>query len=139
MGTQLKKHERTFIIDDMIGESTGELYKGTFTIKTLLSYGDLLRLDRLRRDLLGGNHQEAASEMALNISNSLADLTVRIVEGPSWWTDSNYGLNFIDNNVTQAIYDQMIKCVNEENSIVTKKKEEAIAKLRSFAPPPDAA
>lgn len=125
------KYEGTFTINDIIGESTGELYKGTFTIKKKLSYSDLLRLDQLRRDYLGGSNQENASAVAVGIANALADLAVRVINAPSWWKDCNKGFDLVDDNVLQAIYDETMKLLEQDKIEVEKKKEEAIAKIKA--------
>lgn len=135
MAKQEIKHVRTFILEDIIGESTDELYKGTFTFKTKLTYADLLQVDRLRRDFLGGTHQENASVIAMNIANALADLAVRVIESPSWWTDSGNGFGLKDDNVLQTIYDLALKAQKEEEAEREKKKKEAIDKLRASTPP----
>lgn len=135
MSKQETKYQRTFFLDDIIGDSTGELFKGPFVVKTKLSYEDLLRLDRLRRDFLGGTHQENASVMAMNIANALADLAVRIVESPSWWPEYGNGFNLKDDNVLQTIYDLTLKAQKEEEAELDKKKKESVARLRALTNP----
>jgi hypothetical protein len=45
------------------------------------------------------------------IATALSSMRVRIESGPSWWVDTEYGANIIDQNVIAELYN---KCMDME-------------------------
>jgi hypothetical protein len=129
------KQEKTLFLENIIGDSTSEVYRGAFVFSTKLSFSDMLKMDRLRRTYLGGENQENASQFAVNIANAIADLSVRVIEGPPWWKESNFGLNLKDYNVLNAVYDLAMLAQKEDEEEREKKKREASDKLRELSTP----
>lgn len=90
----------------VVGDSSKVTWAGEFSVKTKLSWRDQLQMDKARRELLGADAQ-AASPDAVAQAVILAELGVRIVKSPSWWTESNRGLDLVDDNVLTEIYQKV--------------------------------
>lgn len=103
------------------GESTGEKWTGSFKMKTRLSHRDQLRLDQIRRDLLGPN-PDGASPRAQNQAEVFSFIAVHLLDAPMWWKSNDNGLDLQDDNVVAEVYAQ-----------ITKAKSDAIEKLKKAA------
>lgn len=103
------------------GESTGEKWVGSFKMKTRLSHKDQLRLDQIRRDLLGPN-PDGASPRAQNQAEVFSFIAVHLLDAPIWWKNNDNGLDLQDDNVVAEVYAQ-----------ITKAKMEAAEKLKKAA------
>ncbi len=127
------KYESSFTIS-VSGDASGELYRGLFKVKTLMSHRDHLDRDRLRREYLGpGATQDNVSPRALSTAEAFSQLQVRILEAPSWWTTSNNGLSLADDNVVGEIYEAALKAEADRVAEVQKKAEEAKLGLAASA------
>lgn len=125
----IEKYEAQFSVNS-VGETTGDSYRGLFRVRCRLSHRDHLNRDRLRRDLIGTS-PEAASDRARSIGEIFSQLSVRVIEAPSWWTNSENGLGLADDNVVAEIYQEALKAEADEVAKVTKKGEEAKADLKT--------
>lgn len=117
---------------NITGESTGEVFKGTFKAKVRLSHRDELRRDELRRKLLGPT-PDAASKRAQNQAELIADLSVRLTETPKWWSTVDGGLDLEDDNVLIGIWEECTRLEKEAIERVLKEAEDAKIKLREIA------
>lgn len=126
----MNKATGSFTIN-IIGDTTGENYRGVFEVRTRISHRDNLREDEIRRTLLGTN-PTTATPRAANTAEVFSQLHNRIVKAPTWWTGSDGGQDLEDDNVIAAIYENMIKArqesLDELKSQAEKAKEE-LAKL----------
>lgn len=113
----------TFMVDT-VGENTGEAYKGTFKVRVRMSHRDSLREDEVRRGLLGAN-PDAASDRAKSIAYIFAVLSVRIIDCPSWWANSDNGLALEDDNVVKEVFDQTVEASAKALEELKNKAEEA--------------
>ena len=127
MYTTLPKKEKT-IDFEAIGESTGFDYKGSFTIKCILTMAEKHQMEveksRLMADLR--NPTIDLLEMAISLSEARA----RIIQGPAWWKESNYGQDLLDSEVLITLAN---KCLNEE----TEWKKSLVKKAEEVAPKND--
>lgn len=98
----IKKFEESFHVN-VVGELSGESYMGKFTVRTRMSFKDALTRDSVRRNLLGAS-PETASVRANSVADVFSELAVRVVEAPSWWTNSDNGIELVDDNVVAEIY-----------------------------------
>lgn len=112
----------------MFGDITGEQWVGLFKAKKRLSYRDQLRRDQVRRDLLG-NHPEAASALALSQAEIFSELSVRLIQAPSWWTEKGNGIDLEDDNVVIEVYQQAMKAESDALKELKEKGEAAKVKL----------
>lgn len=117
----------TTIYLDSAGEITKNRYVGSFKIKRVLTNGDLLAIDRFYAKLLPKDAEESASEDRKIKAAIIAELFVRIIEGPNWWTESRYGQNMIE---FQPMYDLIQKC-NEEFKAWTDQLSNAVNKVEN--------
>lgn len=111
------------------GEVTGMNYAGYFAVKVVLTLGEKLEVEKKYAQLLP-NDKNANSENKL-IAATLAELDVRVVEGPSWWTRSQSGQQILD---TQIIWGLMIK-IQELTEEWKKEVNELAQKVSNVVPP----
>jgi len=106
----------------------GKKYDGQFTVNCLLSMRQkhILELEKTR---LLGNYVNPTDELA-GIAVILANLRGRIVDGPTWWQQSDGGYNLPDIDVLTALYN---KVLGAEAEWRTKLKEKT-KKLQEPAP-----
>ena len=95
--------KRDFTVD-IIGKDTGTRYRGTFTVKMVLSRTEKFKVDEERRKAIGFNGKEALSETIIE-AHILADLQTRIVSAPTWWKLSDEGRGIEDDDVLEQIYE----------------------------------
>ena len=110
----------------IIGKTTGEQFTGDFKIKTLLSYAEQLAEDRMRREYLSGPAEVPPGGNAVQIANLFAAIGVRAIETPTWWKESNNGLDLFDSNVVADVYEEMAKAVAAQ----TKELQDAAAEAK---------
>lgn len=108
----------------VVGEVTGESWKGVFKAVPRLSHRDNLRRDQLRRDLLGGKAEDASSD-AINVALVFSKIWVHLVEAPSWWKDSKNGVDLLDETPVAAVYDNVTRIEREAIEALQKKTEAA--------------
>lgn len=109
---------------DIEGETTGTRWTGNFEAKIRLSHADELQRDRLRREYLGPN-PEQASERAKDQANILSQLAVRVTKAPLWWSENRGGLDLCDDSVIAEVFAQAVRVEKETLDEVRKKAEEA--------------
>jgi len=110
------------------GEKTGEKWHGSFTVKLFLSHREELRRDAYRRELLGDLAQFASVRQA-NQADVFSELSVRLVKAPSWWMDSNGGIDMIDSEVVAKVYDLTMGLERKAIDALKAKAEAAKAEL----------
>ncbi len=129
MATQI--HEQSFTIDTK-GETTGEEFKGVFRVRTRLSHRDRLLIDQIRRQLLGPQPVGTIpGDQANSIADVFSNLQVRIVDAPSWFKNSQGGLDLADDNVCAEIFTQVMKAERDAINAITdaaKKAKEELSK-----------
>lgn len=106
----------------------GKKYDGQFTVNCLLNMRQkhLLELEKTR---LLGNYPNPTDELA-GIAVILANLRGRIVNGPTWWEQSDGGYNLTDIDVLTALYNKVIAVEAEWRN----KLKEKTKKLQEQAP-----
>lgn len=122
MYSSLPKQEKTIEID-LIGETTGEHYKGSFTVRTVLSMAGRHALE-LEKTRLAADYANPSNGLAA-ISTILANIRAKTIKAPSWWTDLGNGSDILDENVTLNIYDQILQSEADWKDLIAKKAEEA--------------
>lgn len=104
--SQLPKRERTFVFEG-VGADTGIKYDGKFTVKTILKIREKHQLE-LEKTILQADTKSPTAGLR-GISNILANLRVRIVDGPEWWRQSEGGSDLDDENILLDLYDKVIE------------------------------
>jgi hypothetical protein len=102
----LPKNERTFDLN-AIGEVTQKEYDGQFTVLCVPSMRD-------RRDIEIEKGRLAAdmsnpTDSLLGLAIILANIRIRILDAPNWWTQSMGGLDIQDENVLVALYEKVME------------------------------
>ncbi len=120
------------IIDFDFTSELGKKYDGQFTVLCLLNMRQkhLLELEKTR---LLGNYGSPTDELA-GIAIILANLRHRIVDGPTWWQQSDGGYNLTDIDVLTSLYNKVLAAETEWRTNLkekTKKLQEAAAPTQS--------
>lgn len=97
----------TIINLDSVGEVTKSRWIGTFKVKCVLTHMDRMALERVYTELLPPKANENASEDIKLRAATIAELSVRVIEGPEWWNASRNGQLLVD---SEPLYDLMVKC-----------------------------
>jgi hypothetical protein len=124
----LPRQETTFQFS-CTGSETMQRYSGEFTVKLLLTNGEILKVGRLTDQFTGSS----PTFLYTNFARALAELHVRIVEAPKFWKDSMSGLELADQNVILELdtkiaekiveYKTSVKAAAEQSEKNAKKDE----------------
>jgi len=107
----------------IVGDKTGRVYTGEFTVKTVLSQRDEFKADLVRRQVLGPSPDGTPPAAKLQWdAYVIGQVQARSLESPQFWEDSDGGLDIADSNVITEVYDAMLKA---EEELVKEIKEEA--------------
>lgn len=110
------------VVDFDFTSDLGKKYDGQFTVLCLLSMRQkhLLELEKTR---LLGNYTNPTDELA-GIAVILANLRHRIVDGPTWWQQSDGGYNLTDIDVLTSLYNKVLGAETEwRNKLKEKTKK----------------
>lgn len=110
------------VIDFDFTSDLGKKYDGQFTVLCLLNMRQkhLLELEKTR---LLGNYANPTDELA-GIAVILANLRHRIVDGPTWWQQSDGGYNLTDIDVLTSLYNKVLGAETEwRNKLKEKTKK----------------
>lgn len=105
MFRDLPKKEQSFVFNE-VGEVTTRPYEGEFTVRAILNMGQKHQLE-LEKTMLQADSKAPTAGLS-GISNVLAELRVRIIDGPEWWEQSRGGALIDDENVLLALYQKII-------------------------------
>ena len=119
----LPSKQRTFEFEH-IGES-GRKYDGQFTVLCSLNVGQKHAL-ALEKTRLLGNHPNPTDDLA-GFSLILANLRAKIVNGPTWWQQSNGGMAIDDEDAVIALYRKIDEAELAWKEDLKKKAEQATA------------
>lgn len=122
---------KSFTID-VKGSVTNQDYKGLFRVKPLLSHRDRLRMDELKRQLLG-SQLDSASPSALQISSIFSKIWVHLQDAPSWWKDAGNGVDLLDEEPVVEVLEKIASLEKESAAELTKTAEKAKAELVEMA------
>lgn len=110
------------VVDFDFTSDLGKKYDGQFTVLCLLNMRQkhLLELEKTR---LLGNYANPTDELA-GIAVILANLRHRIVDGPTWWQQSDGGYNLTDIDVLTSLYNKVLGAETEwRNKLKEKTKK----------------
>jgi hypothetical protein len=99
----LPKKQRTFYFD--YTDDYGEQYKANFTIKCRLTMRERHAMELEKSRILGGNVNPTNGLMGIAVM--VATLRAHIAEAPSWWTESDCGLDLDDEEIVVALFDKL--------------------------------
>lgn len=124
----MSNNTATFTVTE-IGEISGEKWHGSFTTKLRLSHSEQFRRDEIRRRILGPD-SEHASARAANAAAVFSEIIINLTDAPSWWKNSNDGMDLEDDNIVSAIYDAIVLEKKKAVEAMKKKGEEAATELK---------
>lgn len=115
---------------NIVGEDSGRIFIGDFTVKLSLTRADRFKADQLRREILGSSPdgQEPLPAMQTE-AFILGQLSVRIIKAPTWWEESNNGLELEDYNVIITLYDKVLELEEKKRKEIKKESEKALKQL----------
>lgn len=113
-------YEAAFEFSSM-GEITKQSYMGTFKVKCILSPMDLIRVDKMYRELLG-DHLHFADKSARYSAFAFSQLHFRVLEAPEWFNEGVIkGEKIKDSN---TIVELLNKCLEVEEKYIEEKKKQ---------------
>jgi hypothetical protein len=115
-----------------VGEVTGLPFSGKFLIKTVLSRRDNFLADERRRFMLGSNPNGALPNLQ-GEALILGILSVRIIESPKWWSDSDNGLELADDNIIGTLFKLSEEKAAEHKKELQDQAKNALEKLGKSA------
>lgn len=124
MSTATTAEEPQEFTIDCKGDLTGRDWHGKFKAKPVLSHRDRMARDRLRREYLGVNADEANAE-AKATAQVLSELAVRLVAWPEFWAVFEMGENLKDLNLLSDVYKAALKIEDDYMAGLVKKAEDA--------------
>jgi len=104
--------------------SDGTVLHGRFKIKTRLSNRDSLKLDEIRRSLLG-DRSDMAAEGVNGLATVLSKIWVHTIDSPSWWQSAGNGLDFEDQGPIMDVFEAVVEAERQYSQELAKKAEEA--------------
>lgn len=121
----LPKNESSFYFDH-VGELTKRSYTGDFKVKCLLSIGDK-RILEIEKSQLTVDLSNPTGNLSA-IGTVVANLRVRVLDGPDWFKQSIRSLDMLDEEVFFELYSKAIDAETEWiKSIKSKTKDKEIA------------
>ena len=116
----LPKNEATFSIS-VIGETTQEQFIGDFICVCIPTIAQRNSISREEIRIIG-DASIAPPELQIR-GIWLAALRVQIIDGPTWWKESNYGHSLLDDNVLKEIHENTVKAGEQWRAEIKKKAE----------------
>lgn len=92
---------------DSVGEVSKQKFTGSFRVKIVLTNADQIAVEREYARLLPKDAGAGDSNKLL--ASTMAELNVRVLEGPAWFRDASSGQNMIDRD---PLYDLIVR-INE--------------------------
>lgn len=96
----LPKIESVFDFD--FTSELGKRYEGRFTALSILDMGQKHKLE-LEKTRLLGNYPNPTDGL-VGIAVVIANLRVKIVDGPDWWKQSNGGMGILDEDALMNLF-----------------------------------
>jgi len=107
-----------------VGDRTNTTYMGVFRVKTIVSPMDMIRADRLYRELIGSVNPHMASKETQNFAFALSQLKVRILEAPDFYKNSDLDGSHLDSNILIDIINKSIDAEEEYKKQIDNKLKE---------------
>lgn len=123
----MRKNEEEFVVN--VTTKDGENLRGKFRVKVKLSLRDMLGMDAMRRSLLGPQTGEP-DQVAFLIASGTAKIRAHALETPSWWKDSNDGLDLDDIDVLVSVLTELNKVEKEYQDRNKKSAEDGMETLK---------
>jgi hypothetical protein len=122
----LQGSEAEFTIS-VIGKQSGETFQGNFKVKCFLTPIDIVKADRLYRELLGSITPHLATTEAQNMCFALSQLKYRTLRSPAGWKNEEIDGGHLDMNIVIEVLNKAIKA-QEMYQNESKKRLEKLQK-----------
>lgn len=109
-----------------IGNRSKNTFMGTFKVKCVISPLDMVKIDRLYRELIGTVNPHMASQSIENIAFALSQMKYRAVEIPDFWKNNEIDGGHVDENVLIEVINLAIGAEDE----YMKKEDERIKQVQ---------
>ena|ERR1700677_2855089 len=116
---------------DIVGERTARTYMGKFRTKTLLTHRETIQVDNIRRSLLGADPSNSGATAGAT-AGVLAELSVRLIETPQWWKDSNGSMDLFDEIVLVTVMNKVQEIETEYLNSIKKQGDKAKEELKNI-------
>ena len=110
-----------------IGKKTNESFSGDFTVKCFMSPLDVIKADKLYRELLGEISPHLASDETQNLCFALSQLKYRVVKSPAGWKNTEIDGGHLDSNIVIEVLNRAIQ--GQEK--FQKRSKERLEKLQN--------
>ena len=124
----LPKIERSFDFS-AVGEMTGFKYDGVFTIKSVLDIQGKHLVELEKNRLLGGHRNPSYS--LVELSATLAELHIRILDYPAWWKDCQFGAELLDEEILRRLFELCIEKEEEWRVEMKQKAQESLGNAQT--------
>jgi len=94
----------------LIGSQTKESFMGAFSVKCFLSPMDVIKADRLYRELLGEVSPHLAATDTQNLCFALSQLKYRVISSPAGWKNKEIDGGHLDANIVIEVLNKSIEC-----------------------------
>jgi hypothetical protein len=117
----LPKNEAQFSFDE-IGEVTQQQFVGEFTCVCVPTIALKNQISREEMRVMG-DPVLAPSDLQLR-GMCLANLRFRIIDGPTWWKESDGGNALLDENIPLSLYKKVLEAETSWREEVKKKADD---------------
>lgn len=118
---ELPKNESTFDFNE-VGDTTMKKHDGVFTCLCVLTIAQKHNLELEKNRLLSDfiNPTDGLATIAV----ILANLRAKIIKAPTWWEQSNGGLDILDEDIVVKLYNKVRQKEQEWRDSVKKMAED---------------
>lgn len=124
------QNEKPFSVH-VVGEVTGETYAGDFTAYKFLSSRLIFKRDQLLRSYIGGENPLISGQV--DRADKMAMVQSCLAAYPDWWKDKGFGVELIDLNVVDEVYDNVKRIQDEAMEAVKAKAAGAADSVQKAA------
>ena len=113
---------------------TGEILKGDFKFTPEMTRREAFQADSARRNIIGSlpPGQDAPASLQAE-AYMVGQLSIRVKDAPTWWVESDSGLEFSDAGVIAAVFDQLQLMEDEIRSLLNEKANESASTAKTKA------
>jgi hypothetical protein len=116
---------------NIVGENSGNPYSGEFEVRTLITMRQQAAADESRRMILGFNPDQADGGIK-NLAFTAGQLSVRVKEGPEWWSSAGLGgIDLPDANVLIDLLNLCGEAEQERKNKIIKESKSAESSIKA--------
>lgn len=112
---------------DAVGDTTGEKYTGSFTVRLFLTPRQKLEISKIRNSIAPGITDSRTSDWQR--AEVMAQLMVRVEKAPKWWENSDGGADLVDENVVVDVFNAIVDAEAKARAKIKEAGETAKSKL----------